>query len=168
MQENLTNTSVTGTQVEDMTPDYVAAIKELKQNSVSRSDYDALREENKKLLNAVVNGQVATETVQAEVLPTQEEIQGYRKKLFTPDNGMSNLEYVQNALNLRNALIKTGEPDPFIPIGKQISPTDVDIATAEKVATVYQECIDYARGDSEAFTNELMRRTRDVGIIRRK
>ena len=50
-------TSVTGTEVEDMTPDYLAAINELKQNSVDRSEYDKLKAENKKLINAVVNGQ---------------------------------------------------------------------------------------------------------------
>ena len=43
--------------VEDMTPDYLAAIQELKQNSVDRSKYDELRAENKKLLQSIVNGQ---------------------------------------------------------------------------------------------------------------
>lgn len=33
----------TGTQVEDMTQDYLDAIKDLKQNSVDRSKYDQLR-----------------------------------------------------------------------------------------------------------------------------
>ena len=44
-------------EVEDMTQDYIAAINELKQNSVDRNKYDELRAENKKLLQAVVNGQ---------------------------------------------------------------------------------------------------------------
>ena len=57
-----------------------------------------------------------------------------------------------------------GEPDPFLPYGKQISPTRQDEETAAKVAQIYQECIDYAEGDSEVFTNELQRRTRDVRI----
>ena len=48
----------TGNQVEDSTPDYLAAIKELKQNSVDRSEYDKLKAENKKLIDAVVNGHI--------------------------------------------------------------------------------------------------------------
>ena len=60
--------------------------------------------------------------------------------------------------------MENGQPDPFIPVGKQISPSREDIEIAEKVAQVYKECIEYANGDSEVFTNELMRRTRDVRL----
>ena len=49
-------TNVSGTEVEDMTPDYLAAINELKQNSVDRSKYEELKAENKKLLDSIVNG----------------------------------------------------------------------------------------------------------------
>ena len=52
--------SVTGT-VEDNTQDYINAIKDLKQNSVNRSEYEKLRAENKKLIDAVVNGQSGQE-----------------------------------------------------------------------------------------------------------
>ena len=155
--------NVTGNQVEDMTPDYLAAIKELKQNSVDRSEYDKLKAENKKLIDAVVNGQVAQEEAQ-QVIHTKEEIAALRKELFDSDKDLSNLEYVSKAVELRDALIENGEPDPFIPVGKQISPTRDDIEIAEKVAQVYKECIEFANGDSEVFTNELMRRTRDVRI----
>lgn len=155
--------NVTGNQVEDMTPDYLAAIKELKQNSVDRSEYDKLKAENKKLIDAVVNGQVAQEEAQ-QVIHTKEEIAALRKELFDTEKDLSNLEYVSKAVELRDALIENGEPDPFIPVGKQISPTRDDIEIAEKVAQVYKECIEFANGDSEVFTNELMRRTRDVRI----
>ena len=55
-----------------------------------------------------------------------------------------------------------GKPDPFLPVGSQILPDDADIAAANKVATVLQECVDYANGDSSVFTNELQRRLVDV------
>ena len=71
----------------------------------------------------------------------------------------NNLEYIKLALELRNTLIAKGETDPFLPVGSQISPTADDAEKAEKVAQVYQECIDYADGDSALFTQELMRRT---------
>lgn len=158
-EEEKKNLSETG-DVEDMTPDYLATIKELKQNSVEREKYDQLKAENKKLLDAIVNGQEVD-------LPKQENkrsIDEIRKELFSGEKDLSNLDFIKNALELRSALIEKGEPDPFLPIGNQITPTDFDIQTAEKVANVLQECVDYAEGDSAVFTNELQRRTIDVKI----
>ena len=157
--------SVTGT-VEDNTQDYLAAIKELKENSVNRSEYDKLRAENKKLIDAVVNGQPGQEEP-AVSKHSKEQIDDLRNELFNSPRELNNLEYVTKAMELREALIENGEPDPFLPVGKQISPTRDDIEGAEKVAQVYKECIDYAEGDSEVFTNELMRRTRDVKLPRK-
>ena len=163
MQEQ--ETSVTGT-VEDNTQDYLAAIKELKEKSVDRSEYDKLRAENKKLIDAVVNGQPGQEE-QVSVKHSKEQIDELRNDLFNSPRELNNLEYITKAMELREALMENGEPDPFLPVGKQISPTRDDIEGAEKVAQVYKECIEYAEGDSEVFTNELMRRTRDVKLPRK-
>ena len=157
--------SVTGT-VEDNTQDYLAAIKELKENSVNRSEYDKLRAENKKLIDAVVNAQPGQEEP-AFTKHSKEQIDDLRNELFNSPRELNNLEYVTKAMELREALIENGEPDPFLPVGKQISPTRDDLEGAEKVAQVYKECIEYAEGDSEVFTNELMRRTRDVKLPRK-
>ena len=157
--------NVTGT-VEDNTQDYLAAIKELKENSVNRSEYDKLRAENKRLIDAVVNGQPGQEE-QVAVKHSKEQIDDLRNELFNSPRELNNLEFITKAMELREALMENGEPDPFLPVGKQISPTRDDIEGAEKVAQVYKECIDYAEGDSEVFTNELMRRTRDVKLPRK-
>ena len=157
--------SVTGT-VEDNTQDYLAAIKELKENSVNRSEYEKLRAENKKLIDTVVNGLPGQEE-QVIVKHSKEQIDDLRNELFNSPRELNNLEYVTKAMELREALIENGEPDPFLPVGKQISPTRDDLEGAEKVAQVYRECIEYAEGDSEVFTNELMRRTRDVKVPRK-
>ena len=158
-------TNVTGN-VEDNTQDYLAAIKELKEKSVDRSEYDKLRAENKKLIDAVVNGQPGQEEP-AAAKHSKEQIDERRNDLFNSPKELSNLEYITKAMELREALMENGEPDPFLPVGKQISPTRDDLEGAEKVAQVYRECIDYAEGDSEVFTNELMRRTRDVKLPRK-
>ena len=149
--------NVTGEKVEDMTPDYLAAINELKQNSVNREDYNKLKAENKKLLDSIVNN------VPVEVQsPQRKSIDELRAAYLKEDQ--TNLEYISNALKLREALISEGKPDPFLPIGEQILPTDEDVAAANKVASVLQECVDYAEGDSAVFTNELQRRLVDVKI----
>ena len=149
--------NVTGEKVEDMTPDYLAAINELKQNSVNREDYNKLKAENKKLLDSIVNGTPVE--VQS---PQRKSIEELRAAYLKEDQ--TNLEYISNTLKLREALISEGKPDPFLPIGEQILPTDEDIAAANKVAAVLQECVDYAEGDSAVFTNELQRRLVDVKI----
>ena len=158
-------TNVTGN-VEDNTQDYLAAIKELKENSVDRSEYEKLRAENKKLIDAVVNGQPGQEE-QVVVKHSKEQIDELRNDLFNSPRELNNLEFITKTMELREALMENGEPDPFLPVGKQISPTRDDIEGAEKVAKVYEECIAYAEGDSEVFTNELMRRTRDVKLPRK-
>lgn len=165
MAEEEKQISVTGT-VEDNTQDYLAAIKELKENSVNRSEYEKLRAENKKLIDTVVNGLPGQEE-QVVVKHSKEQIDDLRNELFNSPRELNNLEFITKAMELREALMENGEPDPFLPVGKQISPTRDDIEGAEKVAQVYKECIDYAEGDSEVFTNELMRRTRDVKLPRK-
>lgn len=154
-----TNNSVSQQEnVEQDTNNYIEAIKEIKANSVSKQAYDKLREENKQLLDSLINGKEIE-------LPKQKEpvdIDKIRSKLFDEDRPLSNLEYVSNALKLRDELLEKGERDPFLPYGQNISPTDEDITKAERVATVMKECLEYADGDSELFTNELMRRTNDA------
>jgi len=155
MEDNLQNE--TGTPVVDNT-DYIAAINELKQNSVDRSKYDALKAENKKLLDSIVNGTEIAQPAVEDKKSTEELRAAYLKE------DQSNLEYITNTLKLREAIMAEGKPDPFLPIGEQIMPTDEDVKTAEKVAQVLQECVDYAEGDSAVFTNELQRRLVDVKI----
>ena len=154
-----TNNSVSQQEnVEQDTNNYIEAIKEIKANSVSKQAYDKLREENKQLLDSLINGKEIE-------LPKQKEpvdIDKIRSKLFDEDRPLSNLEYVSNALKLRDELLERGERDPFLPYGQNISPTDEDITKAERVATVMKECLEYADGDSELFTNDLMRRTNDA------
>ena len=140
-------------EVEDNTQDYLKAIQDLKQNSVDRSEYEKLKAENKKLINAVVNGQ----DIEVEGQPKTRDTDEIRDELFNHEH--NNLDYIKLVLELRNNLISKGEPDPFLPIGSQITATPEDVAAAEKVAKVYQECVDYADGDSALFTQELMRRT---------
>ena len=136
--------------------DYIEALKEMKQNSVDRATYDKLKNENKQLLDALVNGK--------EIEMKKEEpvdISKLRKDLFNKDKQMSNLDYVSSALKLRDALIERGERDPFLPYGDKVSLTAEHYEKAEQVATVLKECVEFADGDSGIFTAELQRRTKD-------
>ena len=152
--EELENSVSEQENVGDNTANYIEAIKEMKANSVSKEAYVKLQQENKQLLNSLVNGQ-GIEVKKEEPV----DIDGLRQKLFSAKkHDMTNLEYVSNALKLREALMERGEMDPFVPSGKKIHPTDDDFKKADKVATVLQECVDYADGDAMVFTDELKRR----------
>lgn len=137
--------------------DYIEAIQSLKQNSVDKSKYDALRLENKRLLQAVVNGQeVAQEVKEKEV-----DIQELRNRLAnSSEDGMTNLDYITTALKLREAVMKEGGTDPFVPIGSKYSPTQVDYERANRVASILQEMVDDSNGDPNVFLNEYQRRVR--------
>ena len=153
--------------VEDNTNDYIDQIKKLKENSVSKDDYNKLKADNKKLIDALANGNQLEGKVEPKI-DAVENINNLRKKLFSKGNDLDNLEYCKTAVELRDALIENGERDPFLPFGHDVVATDSDYESAERVATIMKECIDYADGDSDIFTNELQRRTVDVVIPKKK
>lgn len=138
--------------VQDNTKKYIDEIAKLKKETVSIEDYKKLEAENKNLLNSIVNDLNPKKEEDKEVADINE----LRKRLRKDDP--SNLEYVKNVLELRDAVISSGGNDPFLPYGKKIVPTNDDIEAANRVATVLKECVDYANGDSLLFTNELYRR----------
>lgn len=152
---------VSGEEMSDTDTDYVAAIKELQNNTVSKTQYEKLRSENKKLLDALVNGSQID-------IPREEkvDVNELRRKLFTKD--LTNLEYVDTALKLRTALMENGERDPFLPYGDKVQETAEMYERAQNVADGLQSCVDFAEGDSGIFTAQLQRITKDTPIRRRR
>lgn len=163
MADEINNSVSQQENVEQDTNNYIEAIKEMKANSVDKAAYDKLKEENKQLLDALINGGQVTQEFQKEPV----DIDSLRKRLFSGEAELSNLDYMKTALELREALLDQGSPDPFLPYGQNIAPTDEDIRTADRVAEAIKSCIDYADGDSEIFTNELQRIMVDTSPIKR-
>lgn len=153
--------------VEDNTNDYIDQIKKLKENSVSKDDYNKLKADNKKLIDALANGTPMEGVVEPKVSAV-ENINNLRSKLFGKGDNLTNLDYCKAAVELRDALIEKGERDPFLPFGHNVVATESDHETANRVASVMKECINYADGDSDIFTNELQRRTVDVVMPKKK
>lgn len=144
-------------EIQDEGIDYVAAINELKQNTVSKEQYEKLKKENGQLLDALVNNKQLD-------IPKEEpvDIDKLRAKLFNTEQGVSNLEYIDNALRLREALIAKGEQDPFLPIGSKVQPTVEMAEKAENVAKGLKEMIEFADGDAGIFNAEYQRRVVDT------
>ena len=157
--ENLINEQTADNRSTTTAEDYIDAIKNLKQNSVDKAAYDALRSENKKLLQSLVNG----EEIEPQNKDLTEDINDLRKDILTNDS-LTNLEYWDKVLKLRSALLKRGDEDPFVPQGNKVAATANDYAKAEKVATIMQEMVDNAEGDPNVFLNEYQRRVKDTQL----
>lgn len=160
--ENILNNE-SGEEQSNDSADLINAIKEIKQNSVPREQYEKLQNENRELLDSLINGG-QVEMIDTTTKPSIEQL---RKDLFSKEateKGMSNLEFIEKSLALREAIIENGGIDPFLPVGKGVEITRDDYEAAEFTAQQFKECIDIAKGNSEIFTNELMRRTIDNSL----
>ena len=138
------------------------ALKEARENSVPKAEYEKLAAENKRLVSEIINGDGAGGGQQ----PTPEKkdpdtvIKELRNTLYGPKSSeLSNLDYWKNTLALREAVIEKGDPDPFLPVGAKISPDEDDVSKANNVAEVVKQCIEEADGNSDVFTTLLQSRT---------
>jgi len=147
--------------------DYVEAVKSLKESSVPKEQFDKMVEENKTLMNAILNGNVATEKKDVQEIDVDDRINELRRDIF--GRGLNNLEYWEKTLELRD-LIKEQDPnnDIFVASNSQITPTDFDYQCAERVADVVSDCIEKCEGNSSVFTTLLLNRTKDINIPNRK
>ena len=135
--------------------DYIKVISDLKHNSVPIEKYNKLKEDNQKLLNSFVNG----EDIQRPDKPEKVDVAQIRESMFgVKAKQMTNLEFIDNALKLRKQILDDGGVDIFVPTGHKVQTTNNDYESAQRVAKVLQECVDYASGNSEVFTDELKRR----------
>lgn len=163
MEEQQTITNENENENENKYQEYIDTINEMKKNTVSKDEYNKLVEEKKGLIEALKTGgqvNIQNEEEKVDINQLRQELYGDKR------SDLNNLEYMQKTLQLRKALLERGERDPFLPNGAEYVETAEDIAKAEYYAQVYQECIDYAQGDSQLFTQELQRRTKDDSIIR--
>ncbi len=160
-QRNDTNTD------NEQEQDYLEAIQNLKDNTVSKEQYEKLRAENKKLLNAVLNDQKADN--KEEPVETVEQLQNDLKAIKSElanaqEKGMSNLEFTSKALKYREKAMKLGLQDPFVP-NTPTGPEENDFRSAERVAEVLQKCVDDAKGNPATFRNLFEQAVRDDSKI---
>ena len=156
----LTNTT------ESTEQNYIDTIKKLKENSVEKDKYNKVIEENKQLLKALTESRPPE---QKEEEP-KVDIQKLRKELYENEGKgltkkLTNLEYIEKTLELRKALLEETGEDFFV---KRTNATQQDYERAEKTATILQECVDFAKGDTNSFNAELQRRLEDRKPIPQK
>ena len=141
----------------DPEKNYGEALKKLKENSVPKEAYKKLEEQNKQLLDSILNG-----GHEPEDKSKRDSIEKLRAELFGKDRKpMTNLEYWKKTLDLRDQLLEQGKTDPFVPVGKKVQATLADYQSAEHVAELMRDCIKASGGDPDAFNNELHTRGLD-------
>lgn len=129
---------------------YIDAIREMQKNSVSREKYNKLEAENKQLLDTLVNGG----TIEQVVVEPKASIEDLRKKIADSDKTkISNLEYMTAMLELRDRVLEETNDDIFAQNNSYEERTK-----AERVAEIYQHCVDVADGDADAFDREFQSR----------
>lgn len=138
--------------------DYIEAIKEMKQNSVSKESYEKVKQENKKLMDALINNKQIETPKKKEI-----DVKGIQKKLLERDPMMKSIDGFQMILDLREADLAAGKMDPFIPANNR-NPKQEDFDAAQRRADIYKECIEYAQGDPALFSQELTRRMVDPAL----
>lgn len=136
--------------------DYIQTIADLKANTVPKEKYQKLKDENKRLLDSVING--TTIDVQA---PTAEkvDVNALRKKLFSGD--LNNLQYAETALKLRKAILEESGEDIMLPNGKDYEVTPEDQQAVQNLVDAFEHCIDVADGDNTVFNREMGRVMKD-------
>lgn len=143
--------------------EYIETIKKMKETMVPREELLKVKQENKQLLSTILEGGELEAAATAQEKRTPDEI---RKELFGDNaENLTNLQFAEKALELRKAILDEGGIDPFVPQGNKIMAEESDYAAAEKVAKALQSCIEYADGNNDIFTNELMRITADIAPI---
>ena len=147
---------------------YIKEIKNLKDNSVSKEDYEKMVDERNKLIKALVDGDEIDlpDSNKGDNPDLDKEIDSLRKELLTEETGLSNLDYWTKTLSLREKIIeRDGEDaDPFLPNSSQVDVTEQDKAAVERVVSCVKDCIDTAEGDDAAFVALMTARIKDDPI----
>lgn len=155
-------------QTQTTNDNYIEAISKLKSTTVSKELYDKAIEENKTLLDSIVNGMPGPSG--NDTAESKPDLKQLKDALFKPEKELNNLEYITRALAYREALLEETGKDCFVGyshLDPNFNKEEAE-AQAQKVADVYEQCIQKSGGNPEAFTLYLQQRTNDVVLPRRK
>lgn len=144
-------------QVEDNTSEYIAKINELKQNSVSKSQYDKLKAENKQLLDSLCNGTSFGQAQPQKVLRDYNEI---GKELATADF-LTAKEFLALSEEFREAMIQQKGVDPWMYKGSSdhVEYTQEDYDNLEAIEMFVDHMHTFDDADKEHYVAEINRLT---------
>lgn len=132
---------------------YADALDEMKAHTVPKEEYEKVLAER----DTLVKRSLTQRELHLNPQPETVDLNQIRKELFTEH--ITNYDYVQKALKLRQGIIDQGGRDIFV------SPTsgrvEEDEKEARKVAKIMQECLDFCKDNHELFPSVLQSRLVD-------
>lgn len=138
------------------TQKYIDTINTLKATTVSKAQYDKLRDENKSLLESLVNGKTMESSSTEEASkPSARELSEQLNKMSK--DGTPNLAYITASLQYRDAYIEEFGKDPWCLTGKDSQPTTQDYLDMEETAQGLKQLVEIADGSQEVFQREFTR-----------
>lgn len=153
-QTNETNRIENTDPVEDTAQGYIQAIAEMKQNSVSRDSYNKLKEDNKQLLEALINGgQIDIPTAEEQTISAQEAIDNFHQLAGRKKGKPLDHEFANEWLKMRGIVLEEKGDDVFLPS----NPTDADYKNAADVEAFLSYLVEVSDGNNEVFEREMNR-----------
>lgn len=143
--------------IETPETNYIEIINNMKQTTVSKDEYNRVLADNRKLAESLATSPARSTEEPETPVATDEDIDLMRRNLMTINKHQTNLEFTRQLLDLRDALIARGEPDPFLSNNSQIAPTEADEAKAQMIANGLRQMCDYCGKDAQLFNSELKR-----------
>ena len=150
----------------DSSQKYLEKIEELdKKIEALESKNQKLNKENKNLFDKVMNGESASAGAKHDDGPTIKEL---AVKLASVDkHPLSNLEYVETQLQLREKLMEAGHRDPFLP-AEGVNLTANEEQLIQNYVESLEEMVQQANGDPVAFNILLNNRVAENKVPIRK
>lgn len=143
--------------LEDLSAEQVI---EISKKYAKKEELDAEKQKTAQLMSYILEGGELPDTVggQGEKNPSIEEM---RKELYHSDKPQRNLDIVDKTLKLREAVMKEGKEDPFLPSGHMpngqvvvVQQSDRD--AANRVAEVLGKAVKDANGNPDVFDTMLV------------
>ena len=118
--------------------EYIDAITKLKETTVSKDLYNKLKEENKKLLDSIVNG---SDVDVPKNKPEKPDIKALYDKLMDADHPLDNYEYMKTFMEIKNAVQEEHGVDPTVPVGRKFSPEAADLIELQQANDTFSEIL---------------------------
>ena len=144
------------------------AYNELKENSISKKEYDRVLKRNEDLTQALIRNDKLNIEDQEPKESNMAKIKRLTNELYSNNReDMTNLDYCQKTVELRDAIIAEGGRDPFLPTSGENKDSYANQQTAEKVANGLRKMVEDANGSPEAFNSLYQARVEDVAVPKR-
>lgn len=139
---------------------YIDTINELKQNTVSKSQYEQVLAENKKLLDSLANGDYSKP---AEPEKPKHDLEALKNKWIATFGLNSNLIPAKAALEYRDAYLEDTGIDIMAPnaCNPAYEQKPEDLESASNAAETIRSCIADCGGSDKTFFSLLCDRTQD-------